>query len=343
MIRLGILGAGTIFQSYVSALSHLSDRYKLVSVCDADTVPLLHAKKSIVDAGTFSHVQYTACLTEFLAHDIDTVLIATPPETHFSLALDCLRRGKNVLMEKPAVLSLEELELLYTQADRTSSLLHVAYHASFAIDLLWYMEQRDVLAEQYGLKQISKIYCGFYDPYIQNGILLHGKEKLAGSYIDSGVNQLSVCNRLTDLNGFRCINHHILRSNDIAVASNSVFSNGNITLHLDTGWSYDINRKWTLLQFENSDLQLLLDHSNQRAVLCPKFVSGRVEDFLHDKKEITLDKDNILLFENVSMPRLSRHYMGVFVDYAIACINRNVNKVSTEKIHRLLLTSNTSS
>ncbi len=60
-------------------------------------------------AGAGSFGSYAAALAD---ERIDAVLVATPPHTHLDLALAALAHGKDVIIEKPAVLRSEEFPLL---------------------------------------------------------------------------------------------------------------------------------------------------------------------------------------------------------------------------------------
>lgn len=77
-----------------------------------------------------------ACPTARLLHNTDQLLqdpsieavaICTPASTHFSLAKQCLERGKHVLVEKPITTSLEELTHLFELAESKSVSLLVDY------------------------------------------------------------------------------------------------------------------------------------------------------------------------------------------------------------------------
>ncbi len=56
---------------------------------------------------------------------VDAVVIATPVSTHFPLAMEALRAGKHVLVEKPLTASVDEGERLLDAADRYGRLLMV--------------------------------------------------------------------------------------------------------------------------------------------------------------------------------------------------------------------------
>jgi predicted dehydrogenase len=59
---------------------------------------------------------------------VDAVCIATPDDRHFDAARKALRAGKHVLIEKPSVLRLEELDELDALAHRNGVLAKVVYH-----------------------------------------------------------------------------------------------------------------------------------------------------------------------------------------------------------------------
>ena len=57
--------------------------------------------------------------------EIDAIAIATPVDTHYDLALDALRRGKHVLVEKPMTSTTEQALRLIDEADRRNLVLMV--------------------------------------------------------------------------------------------------------------------------------------------------------------------------------------------------------------------------
>src|SRR5205085_67169 len=67
-------------------------------------------------------------LPRLLAHGVDAVCVATPDNRHFDAARLALEAGKHVLIEKPSVLSLQELDRLMTAARENNVLAKVVYH-----------------------------------------------------------------------------------------------------------------------------------------------------------------------------------------------------------------------
>lgn len=306
MVNLGVVGLGTIFPMQQEALRTLKGEYTIVAVCDRDRGKWKNCKNP-----TGEILFYESCTEMFANSEIDCVLIATPPHTHFTLALEGIHAGKDILLEKPAVFSMDELLELYKQAEKQGVGLHIAYHASFAVDVEWYLKH------PYG--QITSIQCGFYDPYMVDGQIMKGKELLGGSYWDSGVNALSVCARLVDLGDMLETSHEVKQEKNVVYASETTYQNEQTKIIINTGWDQGKNEKMTLLGFRGTKHQILLDHSNQRVVLLK-----------HDGEDEVLYQENDVL-------RLVNHYIGVFRNYESVLESHRYNKEVSLKIQRLLL------
>jgi predicted dehydrogenase len=67
-------------------------------------------------------------LAQLLALPVDAVCIATPDDRHFAAARGALAAGKHVLIEKPSVLRLQELDELDELARSRGVLARVVYH-----------------------------------------------------------------------------------------------------------------------------------------------------------------------------------------------------------------------
>tara|TARA_R100001530_G_scaffold13251_3_gene12270 strand:+ start:6389 stop:7228 length:840 start_codon:yes stop_codon:yes gene_type:complete len=99
-----VIGCGFIFDRHVAAIEHIGG--KLLMACDID-----EEKKMKLDSDVefFTKVGDMVTLEKF-NKEVDWVVICTPNYTHGELIKKVLKRGKNVLCEKPLVLSVKELE-----------------------------------------------------------------------------------------------------------------------------------------------------------------------------------------------------------------------------------------
>lgn len=76
----------------------------------------------------FSSHAGNGAVAEMLAQGVDVVCVATPDDRHFEPARAGLDAGKHVLIEKPSVLSLQELDQLVDLANSRGVLAKVVYH-----------------------------------------------------------------------------------------------------------------------------------------------------------------------------------------------------------------------
>ena len=314
MIHLGVIGLGTIFPKQQIAFESMDKEYRLIAVCDKEQ----NKWKNCICRE--SDIRFYQKAEELLNNTfIDSVLIATPPATHYQLAKSCIEAGKHVLLEKPAVFSMEELEDLYQLAKKKEVIFQIAYHSSFGVDIIWYVNNKNEIEEIASLGKLTYIECGFYDPYIMDNQIIPQKISLGGSFMDSGVNALSVCNVLVDLQQVNKKKHEEHKQDGVTFSSFTeyVFLDGSIVIY--TGWDAGKNEKTTLLGFSSSSTKLLLDHSNQRVVLL--YPNGTQKE----------------LYRKDDTPRLVTHYQGVFRDFAKAVKEKKVNETGTLQIHRLLL------
>ncbi|MBM4047908.1 MAG: Gfo/Idh/MocA family oxidoreductase [Planctomycetes bacterium] len=96
---------------------------KWVAVCDKDTERLKAAKDE------FPHLQTYASVTEMLAKaDIDMVSVVTPHFTHAPIAIECMKAGKHVVVDKAMCLSVAEATAMIETAKKNGVMLAV-FHA----------------------------------------------------------------------------------------------------------------------------------------------------------------------------------------------------------------------
>lgn len=84
-----------------------------------------------------------ADLDKLLDDEAETVLIATPPSSHYELAAMALRKGKHVLLEKPAALNAAEAEALRELADAHGRIVSVFHNRRFDDDVRLVREVMD--------------------------------------------------------------------------------------------------------------------------------------------------------------------------------------------------------
>jgi predicted dehydrogenase len=119
MIHVGVIGCGYWGPNLVRNFAGASGA-QMRAVADLDEQRLGLVKRR------FPAVEVTTDFRVLLASpNIDAVAIATPVSSHFDLALQALRAGKHVFIEKPLTQTSEQAEQLIAEADARDLVLHV--------------------------------------------------------------------------------------------------------------------------------------------------------------------------------------------------------------------------
>ena len=130
MLRIAIVGCGKVADQHVQAIRRLSD-CAIVGLCDRE---LLMAKQLGERTGV------TACfsdLQEILRTTSPNVVhITTPPQSHFSLAKQCLEFGSHVYLEKPFTITASETESLIDFAETCGLKITVGHNYLFTLEML---------------------------------------------------------------------------------------------------------------------------------------------------------------------------------------------------------------
>lgn len=99
-------------------------------------------------------------IARLLAAGVDVVCIATPDDRHFDIARAALSAGRHVLVEKPSVLSLAQLDELTRLAEANRCLAKVVYHKLFDPD----HKKLRTLVEDGLLAHCNNGYCSLLEP-----------------------------------------------------------------------------------------------------------------------------------------------------------------------------------
>jgi predicted dehydrogenase len=124
--RAAIVGTGAIAAAHARALRAHPDRTVLTAVVDVDA-ELAARFGETWDVPTI-HGSLPALLEDGA---VDLVHLCTPPASHAPLALECLRAGVNVLVEKPPAMSLIELDALAAASLTTGAHLATVFQHRF--------------------------------------------------------------------------------------------------------------------------------------------------------------------------------------------------------------------
>jgi predicted dehydrogenase len=125
MINVGIIGCGKVADKHASQILRIP-RCKIVGVCDREELMAEQLAERFAIPQHFSDARFflDACKP-------DVVHIATPPQTHYALARQCLEAGCHLYVEKPFTLNCDEARELIDIAEKKGRKLTVGHETQF--------------------------------------------------------------------------------------------------------------------------------------------------------------------------------------------------------------------
>lgn len=115
-MKYALIGCGRIATNHIKAA--VNNNFDIVAVCDIvpSKMDELLAKHDLQDDPSIARYEWYAKMLE--EHpEIEFVAIATESGEHARIALDCLNEGKNLVIEKPIAMSIEDAEKIIRLAD----------------------------------------------------------------------------------------------------------------------------------------------------------------------------------------------------------------------------------
>src|SRR5947208_5677250 len=203
MHRIAIIGCGKVADQHVQAIHRIAD-CEIVALCDRE---LLMAKQLGERFGV------SACFSDLreLLHAAspDVVHITTPPESHYSLAKQCLESGSHVYLEKPFTITASEAESLIELAEGCGLKITVGHNYLFTLEMLemrrlvkqGFLGGRPVHLESYwsydmGDLRYASAFLGNRNHWVRqlpgqlfHNIISHGIAKLA-EFLDDEVTEI---------------------------------------------------------------------------------------------------------------------------------------------------------
>lgn len=265
-IKVGFIGAGNFAKSYL--LPHLQK--SKVSLISVGTRKPINAKSV---AEKFNFESYTTDPFEIIKNDkINTVFIATNHDSHGKYVIECLKEGKNVFVEKPLCINLDELQeikRIYDGFTDEKPVLMVGFNRRFS--------------KQFGL--IKEFFKDRLEPFVINYRVNAGfipkehwiqQPEQGGRIIGEGCHFIDIFD-------------YLIESNPVSFYSSTIRSNNGITKNED-------NSIITINYQDGSIANLIYVANGDKAVskeYCEIFSGGKTA-IMDDFKKIKLYKDNTL-------------------------------------------------
>jgi predicted dehydrogenase len=122
MINVGVIGIGSIGVHHARIFSDL-DEVNLFGIVDVDSAKAAEIA-SRYNCRSFSSYRE-------LMDSVDAVSIAAPTTLHFNIGLDCIHHQKHLLIEKPITSTIEEADVLISEAGKRDLVLQVGHLERF--------------------------------------------------------------------------------------------------------------------------------------------------------------------------------------------------------------------
>jgi len=306
-IQIALVGLGHV-ASYQIAAIDLTEGVELAAACDLDPDCAMQLPESVEFHSSFEKL--------LSAGQCDVVMIAAPNREHYRLGRLAIDADKALVLEKPAVESRRQFDDIVNAATNSDVFLYVAMHAAFGAEVLWLTRQLE--SDSLNLGEIRGFQSSFRDSYIAQNRLTNGAASLGGSWMDSGVNALSVLGNFIELQDLHVSSSRMRASDGLNCSETEglvELESDTVRGNIHTSWLTGQNHKTTRLLFEQDEV--LLDHSIQNAFKGAK-----------ESRQVVYSYDGPL-------HRLTNHYVGVFTDlvrqYSIGQGNADI----ATPIHRI--------
>ncbi|MDI2130063.1 Gfo/Idh/MocA family protein [Yinghuangia seranimata] len=251
-LRVGLLGLGHIAQTHLAVLAARED-----VTLDFTVDPHVPEGPSFRGEQAPHHRSLADALDK---HDPDLMVIATPVPTHVDLAAEALTRtGARVLVEKPIVHDLAALDRLRAMDEdgvaAVGERLCTAHHFAFSPEVRW---AEETIARYPEWGPVTQITSAFNDPFVLRGPEVF--ETYVSSWMDGGVNQLSLLARFVDFT--ELLGGEELDGRASAWYTFAFDSRGHRgTARLRTNWLTGASSKESVLVFAESGVELWIDHT----------------------------------------------------------------------------------
>jgi predicted dehydrogenase len=149
-LRVGLIGCGQIAQDrHIPTFLKAKKKVNLVAVCDINSeLANLTAKKFKIP------MSYSKVEEMFSKETLDIIDICTPPRTHASLALEAIKRGIHILLEKPMATSVSDCDQIIEATKKYNTKLSIVHNNLFNLGFLKFksIAEKGYIGEIIGLR-----------------------------------------------------------------------------------------------------------------------------------------------------------------------------------------------
>ncbi len=293
---IAIIGLGVISANYYQAI--MDSQFQLIAVCDSSIEKYNSSRYT-------GYSYYSSCQQMLQTIEVDYVIIATPPDSHYEVAKLCLNSGVNVILEKPATATLAEYDSLVDIAEQNDRILDVMLHWNYGSEALY------AIANVAGYGDIASMHITIRDNYAsEGGHIEDSRVALGGTFVDSGINAVGLACKLLGSTDIQLLDAQRVIDGSCGYSMQSVHTMqvGICQLTVDIDWTRNISSKYTRM-VTTEGVHIDIDHDAQSVIV-----------------------DGVVVFVGDDMPRLPRHYYNYFAGYSVG----NIDLQFVRRCHQLI-------
>jgi predicted dehydrogenase len=129
-LRVALIGCGKVADQHMYAIHRIPD-CEIVALCDQEPLMARQLGERYGVSACFSDARE---MLQSVRPDV--VHITTPPQSHYSVAADCLKAGSHVYVEKPFTITAGEAESLIELAEDRGLKATVGHNYQFTLEML---------------------------------------------------------------------------------------------------------------------------------------------------------------------------------------------------------------
>jgi predicted dehydrogenase len=153
VIKIGVIGCGDRGKGIMQLLNQLPDKFKITAVCDVLDFRLTEARSLSKGEPYRSYTDHRQLLDD---KNIDAVVVAVPLNMHYAVAIDVLKAGKHLYLEKTMTYNIPQaLELVKLAKDHPRQVVQIGHQYRYSP---LYYRVKEMIAKGY-LGDISQIDC----------------------------------------------------------------------------------------------------------------------------------------------------------------------------------------
>lgn len=126
-IKAGVIGAGSFGKTFILPPLSKSGEAELIGIATSKGPNAVNAAKKF--GFKYSTSDYNELIDD---KDINTIFILTRHDLHAPLILECMKKDKNIYVEKPLALKKEEIEAIKKEAENYRGIIMIGFNRRFS-------------------------------------------------------------------------------------------------------------------------------------------------------------------------------------------------------------------